>query len=468
MNLLQNLLLSQSTGEPSMQTAVIAIMLFMLILLLNIDIKCDGLLSSSCCGKQERKTKHIKKHKTMPQLLPIKQSKYESECIDILSVIPKRPNMDRSQMSQKCKSRLETLVEMHAIYDTVIDKDSAYYNNAQIQNIFSNLTTPKYFTPNLLILDLYEAIINQRTYYGNFKHRSESADEYWNSMNNNELIYDFNRFSLQHRKGDLYIDPSKTKALIAIFRKDLVKFIEYTQENGYDVILYSCAIPDLLIYHAVTIELYYNFVYAAKHRLDRSRFQRRRFFEFKFVIGKIDGIRHKSFDILMRIFGNNRYVFNQYQNIVIVESDKGLKWNRTVPQEIVNSRTNITCYLVSDFVLIETLLRSEQLTNKLVAQMLTNRHEDWTLTSLIYEMQHLALSNGEPYMQWMRVRTAYTGRQEEDDEEWEPDDQEKPARLKLQKDAFLKISKRNYQKTRLKTKMTRMAQLDSEEKYEWR
>merc|ERR1712228_635346 len=82
-------------------------------------------------------------------------------------------------------------------------------------------------------------------------------------------------YSLPRRIGFIYDSASPIRndltRKVGIFRKDLMKFIAFAKKK-FDIVIYSLAMSDLTIYQAVTIEMYYNFVYAVKKDLKRRKY----------------------------------------------------------------------------------------------------------------------------------------------------------------------------------------------------
>ena len=127
---------------------------------------------------------------------------YYLDCADIIDNIPFLPIMDRTKIMQTCQSRFESIMRnMHGTRE-----DGAR-------------------NPNLLIIDLDEAIIDQRTFY---IRRNQTSSKTLKFLNQNDLVYNFNEynqlsftesigFSFQRRIGDI--------GMIGIFKKNLMNFI---------------------------------------------------------------------------------------------------------------------------------------------------------------------------------------------------------------------------------------------------
>lgn len=158
-----------------------------------------------CCGEHSDKTKHIPTQKPItPPHKSMSPTSFALECADIIDNIPLLPDVDPVKMLQTCRSRFKAITKnMHAI------------NQADIKNW------------NLLIIDLDEAIVDQRTFY---MHRNQTESEILKHLNENDLVYNFHQLtqssntdprglSFRRRVGDI--------GMAAIFRKDLMKFIGF-------------------------------------------------------------------------------------------------------------------------------------------------------------------------------------------------------------------------------------------------
>ena len=378
-----------------------------------VSIADSGLFS--CCGN-EHKTRHfpIPNPTKVPTLKPTARPafntqpttpqsieiSFDEECCDILSIIPDLPTVDRIKMKQVCKSRFNALVKMHETYQDSLKNFRRSHQPIDVES-------------NLLIIELDDTIINQKTFY--FQ-RKRTTHSFWKQSNKYDLIYNFNRlakpkaigFSLERRIGDTYDDSS---GMVGIFRKELMMFIAYLQTNRrkykYDIVLYSSGISDLAIYHAVTIEMYYNFYYAIQKDLDR-----RRLFEFKFVIGRMGTLSSKSLITLMRMFGSvngYQYAIAKYQKMVIIDPAQSAVWDEIIPKamQAINSNASVICYAPSEFEPILKLRTPVELSTKWSDHMCTRRNEDATFEILFKEMQHLKKFPVFRYMRWLRVGLSF-------------------------------------------------------------
>ena len=321
---------------------------------------------------------------------------YDWECTDILRVLPIIANVDRSRMKQVCQSRFHELNKMHENYHQLMKKDAV--------NIFGGPNdSPNPIKPSsqLIVLDLDETVMNQRSFSMQFR---STLDDLWKSVNTHDLVVNFNQLAsaefdatkLKRRIGDRHI--SLPDIQIGIFRKYFMKFLGFTHNNPlltYDVMLYSSAISDLVIYQAVSIELYFNFVYAAKNYIDQAAY-----FKFKYVVSRLNAIGYasKSLSSLMRLIGNNGYVLNKYKNIVIVDD---FPWDDEIPREL-RINMNIVCYAPSPFEFgLNDTLGPIKLTQMRFQSVMTIRNKDRTFELLIDELRNLPLMPKQERLEWM-------------------------------------------------------------------
>ena len=180
---------------------------------------------------------------------------------------------------------------------------------------------------------------------------------------------------------------SKSRVSMGMYRKCLMQFIRFTEqrESPFDILLYSLAATHSVIFHAVIIETYYNFVFAPKHS-----------FHFKYVIGScIDDCspNYKSLLKLMRYPVLGRDLMTKYKGIVIVDDLHRNAWNQMVPTEMVNAQIRVLCLAPKPF----------------------SRHWDWyrvnaqkiNMTDSVYRLFESGRDSDETFKRIMQILRAF-------------------------------------------------------------
>ena len=186
---------------------------------------------------------------------------FNTECADILTILPYFPKDTDAVLSMHnhCQHRFRELHQNHARQEHPPPHREKY---------------PEFgadSTRGLLILDLDETILDQTSFSVSSDFMDSRHPLFWDSMNGPEhgLVLSINRLH------------STDMIWITVFRRFLMNLIAFTQNRNdtvtWDVMLYSNCSPDLGIFHAVTVEMYYNFVVAQTMASNE-------FFYFRFVI----------------------------------------------------------------------------------------------------------------------------------------------------------------------------------------
>ena len=378
-----------------------------------------GGIFSSCCGSKdevheikgrppkysrpplwaqvpgEYDTKHaVKTTYTNPKYTPSptpKRTPFDWECTDILTVIPNIASIDRYKMKQVCQSRFAELHRKHNEHQSLIQYEPI--------NVYSSNPNGS-VDPNshLIVLDMDETIMDQRSF--SKSDRVHEPDVLWKSVNAKDLIINFNQFTRRHN-----LRRSTKTMSIGIFRPyfmDFLGFVAATRQNDssntYEAMLYSAAIGELVIYHAVTMEMYYNFVYAVKYKLQK--------FEFKHVVSRAKDIRFsamkrpKSLELLMRLIGNYGRLLSVYKHIVIMDDMESKVWNDAVPQEMVDNEMNIVCYAPWEYSFNKFRSEPVDLSDALLSDMMKIRYQDYTFRQMMKELENLPQQHGVDRLKW--------------------------------------------------------------------
>ena len=151
-------------------------------------------------------------------------------------------------------------------------------------------------------------------------------------------------------------------------------------QYSYDIVLDFGSNRNSAIYHAVTIEMYYNFYYAVKEGWNyRSK-------DFKFTSIWCRGAVLTSSSLSVIILRHRKK--SKYENIVIVHNTPPPGWGR-MHKEIEES-TNIIWFAPPEFVLWNHgTPHPVELTDSRMAHMVKRRDLDSTFTVLVDEFQNL-------------------------------------------------------------------------------
>ena len=282
---------------------------------------------------------------------------YALQCDDILSLIPPIPEMDALGMHRTCQSRFVELYHFHAFHHKMSNRtDSVRVSTKKTKR-------------NLIILDL-DALMMHQVFLSHVWNESAFSAKNWESVNAEELTLD-----LLHWK--------EHKVRIGIFRKALIQFIESAQHLLTDIVLYSSALPDLVIFHAVMVEMYYNEVHAVRNGLDAR-------FHFKQVLCRRGDIQYRFVDSeqkrkTLKVF--NAALLSQYENVVIMDDQEGHMWSGHVPQEMVRNHVGVAC--LAPFPLSLELDEASMLTLEDMQIVKTMRESDPTFVEMIHLLQTL-------------------------------------------------------------------------------
>ena len=119
-----------------------------------------------------------------------------------------------------------------------------------------------------------------------------------------------------------------------------MEFIHFAHHRkcrkSYHLMVYSLSVKELAIYHVVTIELYYNFVYSGKRNVMSKDFH------FQSVISRPDNLsvpldgcswdtKPKSILTIMKAMGNHKQSLDRYKKVVVVDDQLDKVWNTKVP-----------------------------------------------------------------------------------------------------------------------------------------
>ena len=263
----------------------------------------------------------------------------------------------------------------------------------------------------LIILDLDETILDQRTYSMPTPEYMSIDSNFWKEWNAQDLVISMNQWQRRRlsRAGNTNMDIRSMRdrlsrlrqsyADIVIFRPAFMKFIAYTQTHRaatFDIMLYSMAVSDLLIYHTVTMEMYYNAVYAARKKLPG--------FEFKYVIARTENKRYstmqkpKSLDMLLRIIGDDVNIVKEYDNIVILDDMGRRVWSNVIPQEICERGMNVIGIQAPAF---ECYNGDEVVFDKHEMNHVTHiRKDDHTFIYFLADLKNLAQNQGGADLCW--------------------------------------------------------------------
>ena len=117
----------------------------------------------------------------------------------------------------------------------------------------------------------------------------------------------------------------------------LLEFTVLHPLRSYDVMLYSTAVAILVIFQAVQIEMFFNFVYAPKSAD----------FHFEHVLARPDQPRFrqdfegksKSLRMLLKVLGNEQVL--KYKGIVLVDDLRNRVWSDYIPRELIDEGVDI-------------------------------------------------------------------------------------------------------------------------------
>ena len=268
-------------------------------------------------------------------------SKHHHECADILDILPILPSRLFIARSV-CDLRFRDLHSKHAEY-----QDKLYFASSATETSSSPPSDPN---RTLIVLDLDETIMDQSSFsISNPEYASSFGPRFWRKENIGDLAFSINRFEHRAVWPQTKDRLNAARIWLGVFRKYLMEFLSFTLSpslcTNCDVILFSAARHDLLIYHAVTIEMYYNFVFDAGG--DAS-------FQFQHVIGRPENARfqmdergkRKSLRTLMKLIGCK---WKEYTKVIIVDDQASGVWNGWITPEMTEGETAIQCLEPSPF-----------------------------------------------------------------------------------------------------------------------
>ena len=218
--------------------------------------------------------------------------------------------------------------------------------------------------------------------------------DYWRDLNAKELMLNVNM--MEHRLFN--VNPMQS-VWIGMFRKNVMDLIAFTVSNhdsvSYDVMLYSMANRDMVIYHAITLEMYYEFVYAPSMNTNQSTDKQ---FRFLSVVSRDDLSRtkRKSLSLMMHLCGHSGCWLSQYERIVIVDDQREAVWSDVVPLELIQQNTSLLCLAPTQFSFGEGLQRGYRykLTNTKLERARLIRDGDHAFLNLIHVLRSISHSRG--------------------------------------------------------------------------
>ena len=193
-------------------------------------------------------------------------------------------------------------------------------------NQLSEQTHPKYsvsedygvVNKTLIVLDLDKTMLDQETVIIT----KPTSDSF-----NYSLIKTYNEKGLKFNR--IYTNSNRDH--LVVYAPNLMEMIRLIHEDeNYGAVIYSFAQNWVVIYNAIFIEMYYNYIHSAN---DRNAYN----FQFKAVVSRIVSKRVnplKSMHILKSTID-----LNVYSDIVLVD-DSPEVWNKSLPQGLID-RTNI-------------------------------------------------------------------------------------------------------------------------------
>ena len=319
-------------------------------------------LISSCCRKIHSKlTPKRQIHGALPHHVPsrsvpehdrnrsrdeaptepihVDHGKYHSECSDIMGVLPVfSMNQQSLGMQQVCESRFDELHAMHQHHQHLLHDQEPVHPASTV-----------HARSHLVVLDLDETVMDQDSFaVSEAMHSTAIKGEYWKNVNLKELILNINQIERRWRV------QNERRVWIGFFRKYIMEFVAFTLSNNdsihYDLVLYSLANRDAVIYQAVTMEMYYNFVFTP----NQKRNQR---FIFKSVISRDDAcaMTQKSVETLMKLLGTNGSLLREYENVIILDDQGPHIWSDRIPDAMIANDVSFLCLVPSQFTFGGTL-----------------------------------------------------------------------------------------------------------------
>lgn len=304
-------------------------------------------------------------------ILSQRRGHFNTECADIITVMPYFPVETDVVLSMhnQCQHRFRELHQNHARQEHPphIGKHREFEADAK---------------RGLLILDLDETVLDQTSYGQSSDFIESQHPSFWDTINHpaHGLMLSINR---------LY---SADMIWITIFRRFLMNLIAFTQNNNHnvtwDVMLYSNCGPHLGIFHAVTVEMYYNFVLAQTETLNE-------FFYFRYVILRRSHAasrdNHKSLRKVWKVITSCN-PSKTYKNIVIIDDAGDRVWSPDIPKQIGQSNVRISCFQPHKFMFTPTSGRPQRwMMNGVQFQRVwRTRNQDHTLLNVITLLQWVA------------------------------------------------------------------------------
>ena len=188
-------------------------------------------------------------------------------------------------------------------------------NNIYFTNIKQEKNKINIKQNTLIILDLDETILNQKNNL--FIPSYDEYDRLLNKMKN------YNDKDLMFHL--LLINKEQS---LVVYRKYLLEFIDKMYQNNIDIMIYSNAIKQNVIYHITAIEIYYNYFYEHNNT---------KLFKFKHIISRISINDKEIFTKKLEFV--TKLLQKQYENIVIIDDLGKNVWDENIPYLLNN--TNI-------------------------------------------------------------------------------------------------------------------------------
>ena len=171
----------------------------------------------------------------------------------------------------------------------------------------------------LFIIDLRETIVDERSVM------VESSYE-----QNLSVIRNYNRNDLVFNLCTAW-NTGPYHHSLAVYQPNLMQFIAAVQQKRViDVMLYSNSLSWLVIYHAIVIEIYFNYAYSTNHYL-KSAASPPKLFGFKLVIGRESGVGI-TLKNLQSVMGAMDGFVKTYSKVILVD-DLNRAWEQILPAQ---------------------------------------------------------------------------------------------------------------------------------------
>ena len=320
--------------------------------------------------------------------------KYHGECIDILTILPDFPQNTSiiTALLQHCISRFRALHSAHTFYhqSAKLPKFMQRHLGIEVNKPLPEQSASRSGTVNtLIILDLDETIMDQRTCHAPIDYLDGSlGTDFWDSVNRNGLVLDINHLESNDER---YLPNTARCVSIGVFRRDFMRFLRFTQTQSsrtrYDLMLYSKAAPDAVIFQTVVMEIFYNFVVESNIEFDS-------WFQFLFVLAREDQrvsvsdrmlAASKSLQIVSDLLTNREYKY-----VVIVDDMANAVWSGTIPKRWIETKTAVLGIWPPAFTVHPRLNGRRILTDGgAFAELLRRRNMDRTFQDVIRILESL-------------------------------------------------------------------------------